>query len=285
MRTTMTVSGAVVLLKTTYGENTEPRVRRINKDEYVHIETGEIRRFENHGKSRADNKHSLYRTFQQLKDVINANADLPPGSISFLTFTYREDMTDTEQLTKDFKRFWRRYKAYHEKNGYPVPEYIQVCEIQPKRDVWHIHGLFFYPPKKRPFIEAEEIEKMWGQGFIKIKGVDDCDDLGCYLIPYLTDVLVDEELEGCPTVTVDGKTKRRIKGQKIELYPLSMKIWRASRGIKRSEKVVLTNEAAGAVRASLKDKKTYEKEEDYKDQETGFETRIKKEFYNIKRKN
>lgn len=117
MRTTKTTAGDIVTLKTTTTHNSRPRVRRINKDEYVDCGTGEIKKYKNRGKTRQDNKHSLYRTFSELRDLINANATRD-ASVSFLTLTYAPDeehhdepMTNPDRLTADFKRFWRIQEA------------------------------------------------------------------------------------------------------------------------------------------------------------------------------
>lgn len=281
MRTTKTTAGDITTLKTTKSENTKARVRRVSKDEYVDCGTGEIKEYKNRGTTRQDNKRSLYRTFAELRDLINANAT-QETSVSFLTLTYAENMTDPDRLTADFKRFWRKYKRHHEKRGFTVPSWITVAEPQ-ARGAFHLHVLFFYPLNDRPFIEAEAIAEMWGQGFIKICAAKGVDNWGAYLTPYLTDLVLDGELDGVEAKNIDGKKKAVLKGERIRLYPLGMRIYRASRNVKRPSKEVISQPQAKQYRQENWQHLTYSGVKEYTDAETGFETVIYTEQYNARK--
>lgn len=105
----------------------------------------------------------------------------------FITLTYKKNMKDLNQADEDFKNFIKRLK-YH----FDVPElaYIAVRERQ-KRGAIHYHLICDW---NREFSSHDEIkhyervlgEKVWGHGFVDIKEIDHVDNVGAYIIKYMT---------------------------------------------------------------------------------------------------
>ena len=62
-------------------------------------------------------------------------------------------------------------------------------EFQDKRrkGVVHYHVMFF----NLPFIKASDLRTIWGHGFVKINAIDDVDNVGAYMVGYMSKKLVD----------------------------------------------------------------------------------------------
>lgn len=212
-------------------------VKRISKDEYVDTESGETFKC-NHSESRKDNVDGLRKTFKKIRHIINANFFGNPNEL-MLTLTYKENMTDTKQLYKDFKNFWDRFKY---KFGDNI-DYFYVAEPQ-GRGAWHCHVLVRFNELEKACIKNKELASVWGKGFVTVRALKAVDNIGAYLSAYLGDIEVcDENAEYIETefknklieyknVEVDGKKKKFIKGGRLHLYPVGMHIFRKSNGIK-----------------------------------------------------
>ena len=218
----------------------------LSKEKYVVVSTGEVKRVEHHALDRTENLRNLEKSMRNLSDLINANITSDNVEYCrFITFTYKENMQNSEQLYKDFKNFNKRFKRYMAKQGYYY-EYIITVEAQ-ERGAFHLHGIFIFN-KKAPFIENKILADMWGFGFVSIKSIDkNIDNIGKYLTAYLTDLPVDEdksvslELVGgeVKEITVKGKRKKIIKGARLKMLPVGIRIFRYSRGIKKPETKLL----------------------------------------------
>ena len=211
----------------------------ISKHEYVLLSTGEVKCFENHAEDRTENIRNLEKTMRRLSDLINAN--ISPENVEccrFITLTYKENMSASERLYRDFLNFNKRFKRHMEQIGYSY-EYIVSVEAQ-GRGAFHLHCIFVFT-KKAPYIENAVLAKIWGLGFVSVKAVNEnIDDIGKYLTAYLTDLPADDvdfsvELAGGQVKEVDaeGKSKRIIKGARLKLIPAGMRIYRYSKGIRK----------------------------------------------------
>ena len=60
-------------------------------------------------------------------------------------------------------------------------KYLCVPEFTKKGRV-HFHVIFF----NLPFIKNTTLEMIWGQGFIKINKIDNCDNVGSYVAKFMT---------------------------------------------------------------------------------------------------
>lgn len=240
-------------------------IQKISSECYVDKKTGEIKRFK-HLQNRLNDKASISQSLKRLRDLINTNLTNPDTAL-WITLTYKENMTDTVRLYNDYRRFWQRFCYYLKKRGYPKAEYIAAAEPQ-ARGAWHLHCLFIFP-KKAPFIPNDDIEKVWGQGFTKTKGLKDIDNPGLYLTAYLGDMELTEALSSGITkaraiteVSAEDErgNKRKkaiIKGARLSLYPAGFNLYRCSRGIKRP--IVYKTTEGEAQKTIGSAPKTYEK--------------------------
>ena len=160
------------------------------------------------------------------------------------------------------------------------------------RGAWHAHLLYIWQDMKAPYIPNEEFRRIWSHGFVKIKKLDNVDNVGAYLTAYLGDMEINEmdvsQAVGkqCKIVEVDEngeKVKKAIvKGARLDLYPANFNMLRYSRGCKKPiEEMLYQDEANKKVLGATK---TFESAIKLTDSENDFETVIIKEQYNLIRK-
>lgn len=95
----------------------KPVIRRIDKDTYENLITGEIKKY-NHTENRINNIKNLKQTFKRLRDIINTNI-VDIKKVLFVTLTYAENMTDHKRLYEDFRRFNQKFQRWLQNNGLP----------------------------------------------------------------------------------------------------------------------------------------------------------------------
>jgi hypothetical protein len=103
----------------------------------------------------------------------------------FITLTFKENMQDLTESNKLFKAFIRELRKRQKDL-----KYIAVIEFQ-KRGAIHYHLLC-----NLKYVPAKKIEEIWGQGFIKINRIDHVDNIGAYVIKYMTKEDADPRLIG-----------------------------------------------------------------------------------------
>lgn len=255
-------------------------------EQFVICATGEIKDVEHHN-TRKDNKKGLYKTFANARAVINANVT-DVSKVRWCTLTYKENMTDPKRLYEDFRKFNMRFQTYCKTHGYSKPEYIVMMEPQ-GRGAWHAHLLYIWQDQKAPYISNQDFRELWGYGFVRIKKLDNVDNVGAYLTAYLGDMEIDEmdvsKAVGkqCKVVEVedeDGKKVKKaiVKGARLDLYPANFNMLRCSRGVKRPVAEMMSQEEASKkVSAATK---TFESAIKLTDHENDFETVIIREQYN-----
>lgn len=289
--TKVTTMGNITEVVTMAREAEAPPIRKLSKDLYEYLPTGEVFEYE-HGETRADNLGYVRRTMANIRALINTNVT-DPKCCRWVTLTYADNMTDTKVLYQDYKKFWKKFCYWCEKQGYEKPEYITVQEPQ-GRGAWHVHAFFIWP-EAAPFIPNNEVmAKLWGHGFTKTQALEEVDNIGAYFSAYLADMPLDEyqalpdydpkyqievkEFENAQDLT---KTKRFVKGGRLRLYPVGMNILRRSRGIKDPEVERMTyGEAQKKVSSA---KLTFSRSYEISDNHTVCNT-ITKAYYNSKRK-
>lgn len=219
--------------------NRKSHIRKLDKFNYVDLDTGEIKAFEI-SENRQQNYNSLRQTFKKLRYLINNNFIGSPNELH-VTLTYKKNMKDSKQLYKDFDTFLKRLR-YEFKDKSTI-DYINVVEPQ-ERGAWHCHSLFRFNDLTTVFIENSKLRKIWGNGFVTIKSLKDVDNIGAYLSAYLTDVeltegtfmnAISEERE-IVSKLVDGEEKRFIKGGRLHMYPPGMNLFRKSKGCEYPER-------------------------------------------------
>ena len=269
--------------------NTKATIKMLEGGErYVNLSTGEILPVQKHD-SRKEQKNSLYRTFQNARALINTNVT-DVEKVRWITLTYAENMTDTKRLYDDFRKFNMRFQYYCEKHGYGKAEYIVMMEPQ-GRGAWHCHLLYIWQ-HNAPYIPNQELAELWQQGFVKIKKLDDVDNVGAYLTAYLGDMEITEidKLKGSQytlkTVEIEENgqkvKKSYIKGARLEFYPAKFNMIRHSKGVKQPTETYMTLE--DAKKKVLGATKTFESSVKISDDANGFNNVISKAYYNSKRK-
>lgn len=258
-------------------------------EQFVICSTGEVKDVVHHD-TRKDNKKGLYKTFANARAVINTNVT-DVNKVRWCTLTYAENMTDAKRLYVDFRDFNKRFQYYCKTHEYSKPEYIVMMEPQ-ERGAWHAHLLYIWQDQKAPYIANQEFREMWGHGFVRIKKLDNVDNVGAYLTAYLGDMELDEinpnrvsgQCKIIETEDENGKKVKKsiIKGARLDLYPSNFNMLRCSRGIKRPiEELMSQEEANKKVSAATK---TFQSAIKLTDHENDFETVIIREQYNRIRK-
>lgn len=234
----------ITKIQTCAVKNAGPPCQKVDKDHYVDLRSGELFVY-NHSETRAEYAEGIARTLENIRNLINCNVS-EPDACRWVTLTYAENMQDTKRLYEDFHSFWKRFKRWCVSKGFLIPEYISVIEPQ-GRGAWHVHAFFIWSGKA-PFIENKELRRLWSHGFVSVKAVKDCDNIGAYFSAYLADMPL-SDLEKIPAqereellkLSISEKTdseglpKKIVKGARLHFYPSGMNIVRRSRGIKDPE--------------------------------------------------
>jgi hypothetical protein len=203
-----------------------PVTVRVSRDEYMDTRTGEVRAMTKNDTKQRDNIRAAFRA---LCGLIRANFEAGEGNDRqvFVTLTYAENMTDRQRLMDDWERWWRKLTKHCK--GQTL-DYITVAEPQ-GRGAWHLHAMI--RSDEPLFIPHEMVSEWWGQGkaATSIERLK-TDDVGRYYVAYFT-ALDGEHKPG-------NTSKSAVKGGRLHLYPVGMRLYRCSRGIVRPETVEMT---------------------------------------------
>lgn len=291
----VTEMGNIIEVQYMSRRNSKQTVRMLEGGEqYVVCSSGEIKDVVHH-ETRKDNKKGLYKTFANMRAIINTNVT-DVSKVRWCTLTYAENMTDTKKLYMDFQQFNQRFQYYCKQQGYSKPEYIVMMEPQ-GRGAWHAHLLYIWQDMKAPYIANDVFAKLWGHGFVRIKKLDNVDNVGAYLTAYLGDMELSEvdwhkwneitrgaTVKQVEMIDENGEkvTKPILKGARLNLYPANFNMLRCSRGIKRPTEEMLSQEMAN--KKVLGATKTFETAVKLTDVENEFDSVIIKTQYNRVRK-
>ena len=269
--------------------NTTCNIKKLDKDRFVELSTGEIREFE-HSTNRQDNYNSLRQTFKKLRYLINNNF-IGSANEKHITLTYKENMMDTKRLYSDFDKFMKRLR-YEFKDKSTI-DYISVVEPQ-ERGAWHCHVLVRFNDVSKIFVSNNKIRELWTHGkIVSTKSLTDVDNIGAYLSAYLTDIELKEGLDSktilnaveekreIVTKNVEGTEKKFIKGGRLHMYPPGMNLFRKSKGMIYPERIDTTYKKAKKIVGSAQPhfKKSYNLEDIEKD----YTNTLIYEQYNTKR--
>lgn len=284
----VTLMGNVIETMYIEHENRKQTIQmRPGGNEYVVCSTGEIKDVVHH-ETRKDNKIGLLKTFARCRALINTNVT-DCSKVRWCTLTYAENMRDPRRLMKDFEKFNKRFQTFCKGHGWSCPEYIVMMEPQ-ARGAWHAHLLYIWQDMKAPYIANNVFRDIWKQGFVKIKKLENVDNVGAYLTAYLGDMELSET--GNPNAVAtkqveiheNGGTVKKsiVKGARLDLYPANFNMIRHSQGIKEPEIEYLTEtQIQKKVSAATK---TFESAVKLSDSEHDFESVIIKRQYNTMRK-
>ena len=313
----VTTMGNVVNVKYVQRRNDRATIKKVDEDHYMVIKSGEIREY-SHTENRSQNTKGVRESLVNLRAILNTNV-LDVSKCRWVTYTYQENMMDTERLYEDFKRFMKELRKWGKTKGYDNIEYIIACEPQ-LRGAWHIHAVMIFD-KKAPYIpnvvpqiydkdktfkqNLKALKKhkdfnsplleLWGHGWVTVRPLKDIDNVGAYLSAYMCDIKMDEETENMdmsgyeivdkPITGADGKieSKKFAKGARLHLYPTNFNIWRTSRGIKKPDIEYMSNYKAQKKVSS--GKLTYESTIQLTAEDDSFTNIINNKYYNLVRAN
>lgn len=124
-----------------------------------------------------------------IRQLICANFD---STSKFVTLTFdndqEHDIKDVKQCNTEFKKFIQRMKF-----KYSELKYVAVVEFQDKNDRGAVH---YHMVCNLPYIKKSELSEIWGNGFVKINAIDKVDNVGAYVIKYMTSEIDDKRLQG-----------------------------------------------------------------------------------------
>ena len=143
-------------------QNNLKSYKKLNKHEYVDLNTGEIKKYiHNAGKSTS----GINRALKNLTSLIRNNFTGADNEL-FITLTTTAETGNIEDINKMFKIMW-----YKLKEKYKGLEYIYVVELQNDRNSWHIHALLKDLYNEKLYIKHTELVQLWKKGFVKVNRI------------------------------------------------------------------------------------------------------------------
>ncbi|MBR2871700.1 MAG: replicative protein [Clostridia bacterium] len=177
----LTQTGNITQILSLSHKNNSCPIKKLNKDEYVLVDTGEILKC-NHIDNRSQNLNTIRRSISNLRDLINNNF-VGGSNELWITLTFGEHkIYNSKELCSIFEKFIKRLR-YKFKNI--KLDYIYVPEPHQKGD-WHIHLLL--KADSPLYIENSLLNKIWGYGFVKVNRLKDITNIGAYVSAYLINI-------------------------------------------------------------------------------------------------
>lgn len=215
------IYGDTVEMTTANGQQAQT-IKVIEGKRYVNLETGEIHEMDTSNQTRLDNLKSTKQTMKKLRRLVAHNFTGGDNQL-WITLTYREHITNPQEVYRDFKSFIRRIRS-----NFGKVEYIAVIEPQASGR-WHLHVLM--KNETTLSIPNNVLSALWKQGFTKTKRLKRADKVGNYLIAYLSNLEISDD---------NSDKKAIIKGARLCMYPKGIRIYRASRGITKPIEITTT---------------------------------------------
>lgn len=211
--------GDLLVMKGVKSYSNEPKIKRLNKDAYLVLSTGEVRYYKQNEKG-ISNISRFKDRFEYLKLLINKNFQGRENE-RFVTLTYYEPEFNAKKAADDFNLFKRRFLR-----KYPHCEFIRVIEPH-ERVGWHFHILFKDMVNENLPLTDDEMRKLWKYGEVDIKIITNPYGLSLYFYP---------------SFSKDGKGKPKAKYNRLKCYPKGFNVFSKSRGIEKPEWIVVTPE-------------------------------------------
>lgn len=226
----------IIEMKYMEKRNFECPIQVLDGNRYLVRSTGEVCEFDKSGTNRVDSYKSLYRTFKQLRYLINNNFVGAQNEL-FVTLTYGGK--DRPLISREgAKRFYADFKIFMKalRRKYGRVEFINV--VEPHEDGHlHAHVLLKFFDYDSIFIPNNEFTLFWRHGFVKISKLEGVTNIGAYLSAYLSDVEISDSavhdclVSGEKIEVKEVNGKRYIKGGRLKYYPKKFRIYRRSKGI------------------------------------------------------
>lgn len=217
-------------------QNEGAKAKRIDKDTYLDPKTNESKEYI-HNEVRTANESTFFRTRRELNWLILNNFQSSDNEC-FMTLTYQDKMENPSQMNSDFRNFMKRLNThFHHALEF---EYILVREPH-LTGSWHMHILLkWLPVKDNEFFSKSEIytaaKNKWTLGNSHIESITGANQLAAYLTSHLSNLLIDENGEDSYEVNCGSRTIKNIgKNMRLPLYPMSLKIYSSSKGIKKPQ--------------------------------------------------
>lgn len=134
-----------------------------------------------------DENYEKYQSTRRdtIRRLVTQNFDT---SSKFVTLTFAENIKDVKMANKLFDKFIKRLKY-----KFKDIKYVAVIEFQDKNKRGAVH---YHMIANLPYIKAKELQEIWSYGYIKINAIDKVDNIGAYVIKYMTKDQADERLQG-----------------------------------------------------------------------------------------
>lgn len=261
--------------------NRECHIRKIDKERYVHLETGEVG-FYDLNENRSQNTNSLRQTFKKLRYLINNNFNGSPNEL-FVTLTYRGELQTRDHIKvgKDYDNFLKRLKRRFK--DVTTIDAIKVLEPHQSGN-WHMHVLLRFNDLDKVYIPNDEFkDKIWKNGYVTIKSLKDVDNIGAYVSAYLSDIDVPEDYNHPDVIEkeVNGEKKKFIKGARLAYYPSGVNLYSKTKGIEYPERKEMAYEDIKKIVGAVTPH--YKKSIKIADIEKDYSNTITYEQYNLKR--
>lgn len=155
-----TTYGNYIDITTISGVKKNANVIKLNKNEYVVVKTGEVRKYNTSAEKKMDN---VRRAKRELQRTLIENFSAQPCE-AMITLTYKENMQDKEKLSYDWKILSKWIKRYI---GAEIA-YIAVIELQ-KRGAYHLHVPIKRVDGYKLIIPQSELQAHWQHGTADIR--------------------------------------------------------------------------------------------------------------------
>jgi len=169
----------------------------LNIEDFVDKDTGEINdvpvqdtKLESRAKSNIRARNNIRRL---------ALSNFSGKESKFITFTFHENVQDLEEANTYFTKFIRSLKNYtKKKNDNEKLTYLAAIEFQ-ERGAVHYHMICNGLPK---YPNYKEIIDLWRKankgkgGSVKVEDIRHVDNVGAYIVKYMTKADADERLVG-----------------------------------------------------------------------------------------
>lgn len=132
---------------------------------------------------------NIMRTRNMVRRLILANFDT---TAKFWTFTF-DDKKVPPEISRSIEGSNGLWKTFIQRMRYKYPDfkYLAVLEFQKDRGAVHYHCLC-----DLPFVKQRLVQEIWGNGFVSVNRIKHVDNLGAYVVKYMTKEMTDERFFG-----------------------------------------------------------------------------------------
>ena len=161
-------------------------------------------------------KKTAYRRRNTFRRRVLAN--FTGKKSKFYTFTFEDDIRDIHVANKYWSEFVRRMR-----DEFGKFQYATVIEFQDKNRNGVVH---YHMIANLPYIDFNELTKLWGNGHVYVKSIKHVDNVGAYMIKYMCKDLDDKRLDGKKAyMCSQGLEKEKVyRGHNAELLLQAMEL-------------------------------------------------------------